>query len=161
ERSLMGPDEVEEWDREARTRAGPMAAYAAITTLEDMTSRILRVSPAYARDLFLDCCRQLSSARAYEAMAAGEDAEKAYDQGWDEECRRQCDWIRDIFGTPFRHAAIDPGVIGWHNGTVRKMAEGIYHEAAFERLPILADALEEAGSADVAISAHCREPGQH
>lgn len=44
----------------------------------------------------------------------------------------------------------------WEGGTVRKLAESIYQERAFDRMPILADALEEAGCTDETILAHCR-----
>lgn len=44
---------------------------------------------------------------------------------------------------------------------VLQLANAIAEERAFDRLPILADALEEAGCTDEAILAHCREPGPH
>lgn len=49
----------------------------------------------------------------------------------------------------------------WNDGTVRKMAQAIYEEAAFDRLPILADALEEAGCTEANILLHCRAGGEH
>jgi hypothetical protein len=42
-----------------------------------------------------------------------------------------------------------------------KVGESIYADRAFDRLPILADALEEAGCTDADILAHCRGPGPH
>jgi hypothetical protein len=44
---------------------------------------------------------------------------------------------------------------------VVKLAQAIYEERAFDRLPVLADALEEAGYHDPDIVAHCRQPGEH
>ena len=41
------------------------------------------------------------------------------------------------------------------------MARAIYDGRRFDELPILADALEEAGCTDAAILAHCRRPGGH
>jgi hypothetical protein len=47
------------------------------------------------------------------------------------------------------------------NGRRRSAGEAIYTDRAFDRLPILADALEEAGCTDAAILEHCRGPGPH
>jgi hypothetical protein len=69
--------------------------------------------------------------------------------------------LRDLFGNPFRPAALDPAWLAWNGGAVRKMAESIYEERRFADLPVLADALEDAGCADAAVLAHCRGPGEH
>ena len=45
--------------------------------------------------------------------------------------------------------------------TATEVAEAIYTDRAFDRLPILADALEDAGCTDRAILDHCRQPGEH
>jgi hypothetical protein len=71
--------------------------------------------------------------------------------------RVQCGFIRDIFN-PFRPVTIDPT---WSTLTVKHLAGAIYDDRAFERLPILADALEEAGCTNADILAHCRGPGPH
>jgi len=44
---------------------------------------------------------------------------------------------------------------------VRNMAEAIYEERTFEQLPILTDALEDAGCNNSDILNHCRQPGVH
>jgi hypothetical protein len=72
------------------------------------------------------------------------------------------DWLRDIFGPlPFRPVALDPAWLSWNGGTIPKLAEAAYQERAFDRLPVLADALEEAGCTNAEILAHCRGPGPH
>jgi hypothetical protein len=47
----------------------------------------------------------------------------------------------DVFGNPFRPVPIDSSWLTWRDGTVVKLAQGIYDDRAFDRLPILADAL--------------------
>jgi hypothetical protein len=73
----------------------------------------------------------------------------------------QCHLLRDVFGNPFRPVLPDPDWLCWNNGTVARLAQGIYEERAFERMPILADALEDAGCADTAMLDHLRGPGPH
>jgi hypothetical protein len=72
-----------------------------------------------------------------------------------------CDIIRDIFGNPFRPVIIDSSWLTWNGGTIRQLAESIYTERAFDRIPILADALEDANCTDTAILYHLRGPGPH
>jgi hypothetical protein len=72
--------------------------------------------------------------------------------------RAQATLIRDIFGNPFRPVSVDPA---WRTSTVVSLAQGIYDERAFDRLPILADALEDAGCTDADMLNHCRQPGEH
>ena len=55
----------------------------------------------------------------------------------------------------------DPSWLAWNDGAIRKIAQTIYDARAFDRLPLLADALEDAGCTDAAILSHCREPGEH
>jgi hypothetical protein len=57
--------------------------------------------------------------------------------------------------------AVGPSWLAWNDGTVVKLAQGIYDDRAFDRLPVLADALEEAGCDDADILDHCRRPGEH
>jgi hypothetical protein len=59
-----------------------------------------------------------------------------------------------------RHVA-DVRVLAWNGGTVPRLARTIYRERCFEDLPVLADALEEAGCDDDGILAHCRRPRPH
>lgn len=47
-------------------------------------------------------------------------------------------------------------VLSWNDRAVPRLAAAIYDERAFDRMPILADALEDAGCADEEILNHCR-----
>ena len=62
--------------------------------------------------------------------------------------------LRDIFGNPFRPVAFAPA---WRTSDVLLLARGIYDERAFDRMPILADALQDAGCTNEDILSHCRD----
>jgi biotin carboxyl carrier protein len=66
--------------------------------------------------------------------------------------------LRDIFGNPFRPITPDPS---WLTSTVVSLAHGIYADRAFDRLPILADALQDAGCDNADVLDHCRSDGPH
>jgi hypothetical protein len=81
---------------------------------------------------------------------------------WAAEESTQADLLRDIYGPlPFRPVAADPAWLAWKDGTIPKLAQAIYDERAFDRLPVLADALEEAGCDNPDFLAHLRGPGPH
>jgi len=65
---------------------------------------------------------------------------------------------RDVFRNPFRPVTLD---CSWLTPTVLALARSVYAERAFERLPVLADALEDAGCTDRSILDHLRGPGPH
>jgi hypothetical protein len=69
--------------------------------------------------------------------------------------------VRDLFGNPFRTPRIDPTWLTWNNRAVAKLATQIYDKSAFDRLPVLADALEEAGCSDRILLNHLRSAGPH
>jgi hypothetical protein len=76
--------------------------------------------------------------------------------------RAQAHLLRELFGNPFRAApVVPPAVLGWNGWQVVKLARAIYAERRFDDLPVLADALEEAGCEEEAMLAHCRGPGPH
>lgn len=69
--------------------------------------------------------------------------------------------LREIFGNPFPPLALDPNWLRWKDNLIPKMAQVIYRKRCFRNLPILADALEEAGCSDAVILTHCRAPVEH
>ncbi len=84
-----------------------------------------------------------------------------YGVGYGAEQFHQANLLRDIFGNPFRPVVADPRWTAWNDSLVLKLARAIYDDRAFDRLPVLADALEDAGCADADILSHCRSGGEH
>jgi len=74
------------------------------------------------------------------------------------EHREQTALVRCLFGNPFRPR---PACGAWRTDEVRALADGIYAERAFDRMPRLADALEAAGCADSDLIEHGRMGGEH
>jgi hypothetical protein len=68
--------------------------------------------------------------------------------------------LRDIFGPlPFRPVAVHPDVLTWNDGLVVRLAQAIYDERRWEVLPLLADALLDAGCDNEEVLTHAREQG--
>src|SRR5262249_51866038 len=74
------------------------------------------------------------------------------------EGKAQAALIRDIFGNPFLPVTLNPPC---RTSIVTALAQSIYDDRAFDRLPILADALEDAGCDNADTLNHCRQPGEH
>jgi hypothetical protein len=66
-----------------------------------------------------------------------------------------CALLRDVFGNPFRPAPVDPA---WRTPAVLAVARACYDTRDFTPIPVLADALEDAGCANPDVLAHCRTP---
>lgn len=66
--------------------------------------------------------------------------------------------LREIFGNPFRSTAIDHA---WLVPAVTSLAQVIYDEWAFDRMPELAEALQSVGCQEFSILDHCRTPARH
>jgi hypothetical protein len=69
--------------------------------------------------------------------------------------------LREIVGNSFRPAHPDSLWPSWTSGCAVAIAQAISDDRAFDRLPILADALEEASCDDADLLAHFRAPGPH
>jgi hypothetical protein len=72
-----------------------------------------------------------------------------------------CDLVREVVGDPFRPPGCDPAWLRWHDGCVEKMVRTIYRGQRFAEMPILGDALEEAGCENAVLLAHCRQARNH
>jgi hypothetical protein len=74
----------------------------------------------------------------------------------------RCCLLRDLFyPISFRPVKLSPIWLAENGGAVCQLAAAIYDDRAFDRLPILADALEDAGCTDRTFLEHLRCPGPH
>jgi hypothetical protein len=111
-----------------------------------------RAAAARAAQLAANPSAELS---AYFASQAAASAEKVVPS----RARGQSGLLRCIFGPlPFRPITLDPN---WITSPAKQLAEAIYLARAFDRLPVLADALEDAGCNQQDVLQHCRQPGEH
>jgi hypothetical protein len=158
---------VGDGERSAARKAAQQAAQSRAVTNQPTAPRWeRRAASAVYYAAAADASEAASNARqmAAEALlwrAGGYDAPEWQEVGRAER-QAQADLLRDLFGPlRFRAVTIDPTWLAWDGGTVAKLAAAAYDERAFDRLPILADALEEAGCADEALLSHLRDPGPH
>jgi hypothetical protein len=89
--------------------------------------------------------------------AAGSSAGADWEAFRDAESRLQAELVRCVFN-PFKPTTLEPS---WQTPAAMALARSMYEERNFEIMPVLADALEEAGCADADILGHCRGPGPH
>jgi hypothetical protein len=71
--------------------------------------------------------------------------------------RAQADLFRELFGNPFRPVVFHDD---WRTFTVLALARQVYHDKAYSLLPILADALQDAGCDNGDVLNHCRDQQQ-
>jgi len=70
----------------------------------------------------------------------------------------QANLVRCVFGNPFRPVTAE---LSWFTAPVVSLARSMYESRDFTAMPVLADALEEAGCDNADILSHCRGPGPH
>ena len=93
-----------------------------------------------------------------EARAAGPEVESA----WRQQEGVAADLLRDVVGDPFLPPpALAPKWLEWGDRIAHRIALAIHDEGDFGRLPVLGDALEEAGCCDGVVLGHCRGGGRH
>ena len=66
--------------------------------------------------------------------------------------------VRDVIGNPFRSVAFDRR---WRTEPVVGLARQMYEARDFGPMPVLADALDDAGCDAAEVLAHCRGDGPH
>jgi hypothetical protein len=69
-----------------------------------------------------------------------------------------CRHVREVLDNPFRAVVLIPS---WLTSTVVALARQMYESRDFSLMPILADALQDAGCDRADVLDHCRSPGPH
>ncbi len=146
----------EEWDAEGVTAVGHAIDGATAADARwgaDWAARnaVQAVTEFRLRDLKRPDSREKIRAWRMRRLEREESSEQS-------ERKIQTARLRDIFGNPFRPATFDPSC---RARNVIGLANSMYDERAFDKMPELADALERAGCRDEAILNHCREPSEH
>lgn len=137
----------------AAAEARYSAAYGLCYVVEDDPRVGLSADcAASARALHEEATVYLTEPAAERAAHRAGEVARAAERG------AQAALVRAIFGNPFRPVSIDPG---WLTSDVPALAQGVYADRAFDRLPILADALQDAGCEVADILDHLRGSGPH
>src|SRR5579884_2430292 len=103
-----------------------------------------RVYSAYGEQLRPDAPQQVARELGLSVEAA-KDPKEAYIEAQAHEAAIQTGLLRDLIGPlAFRPLQLERCWLTWNDSTIPKLAQGIYDERAFDRMPILADTLEEA-----------------
>lgn len=131
-------------DENSRVNVGPR---------EEATFEILRALDRATGSKVTYCASAEFAQLAFAAFAR-----PAYQKGSERAELQQVVLAREIFGNPFRPVAFDPT---WRTADTLGIAARMYESRDFAAMPILADALEEAGCTNADVLLHCREPGVH
>ena len=94
---------------------------------------------------------------AWNAASAGAKGRVAHRR----ERHAQADLLREVMGNLYRAVAVEPAWLTWDGGAVPRMAQAVLADGRFSDLPVLADALEEAGCTNAELLGHLRGPGPH
>jgi hypothetical protein len=156
-------DTNDEWDRADYVVKAAKAAHYASNWLLGIKGIEAMMTPAQVCELK---ATTLEVVAVPAAMAVGyRTASTMRDPPWTRavavERYAQLHLLRDILGNPFRPAAIDPAWLRVNDQAVQRIAQQIYEERRFADMPILADALEEAGCGEDHILDHCRKEREH
>ena len=98
---------------------------------------------------------------SYSYMPIWDDAAEAVVHAggnWHDELGAFCDLTRCVFGNPYTSVEVEPH---WRSDDVMALARSFYESRDADILPVLADALMEAGCTSEEMIHHCRAKGPH
>ena len=111
-----------------------------------------------ANPLALEAAATTTRCLFYAVVGAGGDDLTARSAAGENARQFRISTLIDVFGNPFRPVTLNPA---WRTPKVTTLAQTIYNDRAFDRMPELADALQEAGCDHQDLLSHCRGPGPH
>jgi hypothetical protein len=140
-------------------RAAARKAAEAVSDLTLEAWNAMRMKKYAARDA---CATAELSAREHLDLLQVAAKVRATVASTDARPKCPCSLLRDLFGpTLFRSLQTDPSWFAWNGGIVTIITQAIYNDRRFGDLPILADALADAGCTNEHILNHCRERCEH
>ena len=145
-RALAGPDVPRGGPQHPKVAAAWFAsAKDPVTACTEAAARLLGISWGGAGELEMPSTR----------VAFGFGGKPG---DWSAACLGMVAVVRDIFGNPFREVTFDKK---WRTDTALSLARQMCESREFGAMPILADALQDAGCDNDDILAHCRGDGPH
>ncbi len=111
-------------------------------------NRSTRTRLGYAHDAAVRVARSAAEAHAKKVP-------------WWEARKPQAALVHDLFDGVLWPIKPDPSWLSWNDSVVVKIARTSYDERRFSDLPLLGDALEDAGCTNPDIIGHCRGGGEH
>jgi ATP-dependent Clp protease ATP-binding subunit ClpA len=147
--NLLGPlPHAGEWDPVEEKKRHPIA----VPEVPDLPATVKQARAELDAQIAL-----LNEAK--ESAVAEQDFEQAaHLRDQTDKLRKQKEQL--LLGWPARYT-IAPSWLSWNGGAILQMAQLIAEEGCWEELPVLGDALQEAGCTDAEILDHCRQPGEH
>jgi hypothetical protein len=157
---------IEQYDRGNLTEGEKFLLLTQAITEKNVQRFVASVSPEQLRGLktYIDSCpnadEDWSKLRSFHigCYVGGRSAEEVEAERVEENRlhRRGVEILRDVIGP---QVVVAPELLAWRGGTIPKLARAIYDGRRWEDLPVLADALEEAGFNDEEMVNHCRQQG--
>jgi hypothetical protein len=148
-------------DRTPSSRNDPVAfnAFSALENALSHPNRIAGIRTATMASYATWAAQEAAEATAYAVFSVK--SSDLWKSAFIAEQAAQAGLLRCVFGNPFRPARIEPSWLRWCSCLLVSMARQMYDSRDFTDMPVLADALEEAGCQDQDILGHCRSGGEH
>lgn len=148
------------WDVEGAAFAAEAGNVPYLDAIEQLPVPLLMELAANPDYTFVSVRRLLSLAAYYVDAIFGPAPWERRMRGWSPSggLFQPVSLVHEVFGNPFLKVAFRRR---WRTEAVMTLAQMMYESRDFSAMPILADALEDAGCDSDDMLAHCRGPGPH